>query len=60
MEEKIETEWSKRSKEADKFNPLRIGDPCSKVFERAPVHFRDDPTVTATMLESQRNIHERK
>ena len=59
MEEKIETEWSKRSKEADKYNPLRIGDYCSKVFEIAPVHFRDEKPVDATMLESHRNIHQR-
>ena len=55
-----EAEWLKLSKEADKVNPLWIGDPRAKVWEIAPVHFRDDPTVTATMLESQRNIHERK
>lgn len=59
MEEKIETEWSKRSKEADKYNPLRIGDPLTKVFDRAHVNLRDARTVDATMLENQRKIHER-
>lgn len=40
-------------------NPLFIGDFRSKVFDRAPVHFRDERTIDATMLESQSKIHER-
>lgn len=58
MEKLKEAERVKLSKEAEKVESYNVA--LAKVWERAPVHFRDDPTVTATMLESQRNIHERK
>jgi hypothetical protein len=58
MEKLKEAEWSKASKEAEKAESYNVA--LAKVWEIAPVHFRDDRTVTTTMLESQRNIHERK
>jgi len=58
MEKLKEAEWLKLREEAEKAESYNVA--LAKVWERAPVHFRDDRTVTATMLESQRNIHERK